>query len=163
MHYIRSMGTLFIIFIVFLWQTGCQPDSGSTKTPSTPHPNEEGKKATVDVTVGGKVWEINPDLSYQATGVWTNSNPRPLTEAEKARFKSIQTEAQKLRAQLDELDKESNVLHRIQQPEIKVRYRFGKPPHLSNGGIFDFGEFPMELENGEFHFQMEPPIQTHSE
>ncbi|MYB94081.1 hypothetical protein F4054_17880 [Candidatus Poribacteria bacterium] len=113
--------------------------------------------------VGGKVWKINPDLSYQATGVWTNPNPRSLTDSEKARLKSIQTEAQKLRTQLDELDKESNVLHRLQQPEIKVRYRFGKPPHLSNGGIFDLGEFPMELENGEFHFQMEPPIQTHSE
>ena len=95
-----------------------------------------------------------------ATGVWTNPNPRSLTDPEKARFKAIQTEAQKLRAQLYELDKESNVLHRIQQPQIKVRYRFGKPPHLSNGGIFDFGECPMELENGEFHFQMEPPIQN---
>ena len=150
--------------------TGCQSDDDSTKTPSTPHPNEDNKKAVMDVTVAGKVWKINPDLSYQATGVWTNPNPRSLTDAEKVRLKSIQTEAQKLRLQLDELDKqlneldkEANGIHRIQQPEIKVRYRFGKPPHLSTGEILDLGEFPMELENGGFHFQMDPSIQTHSE
>ena len=155
----RIIGILLIISMVHCSYTGCRPD----RRDSDPHPNEDSKKATVDVRVGGKVWEINPDLSYQATGVWTNPNPRLLREAEKARLKSIQTEAEKLRAQLNEFDKESNVLHRIQKPQIKVRYRFGKPPHLSNGGIFDLGEFPMELENGEFHFQMEPPIQTRTE
>ena len=163
MHYVRSIGVLLIISLSLFLMTGCQPDDGSTKTPSTPHPNEENKKAVVDVTVGGKVWKINPDLSYQATGVWTNPNPRSLTDAEKSRLKSIQTEAQKLRVRLDELDKQMNVFHRIQQRQIKVRYRFGKPPHLSTGEIFDLGEFPMELENGKFHFQMDPSIQTHSE
>lgn len=157
MHRFRIIETLVIISVAHFLYTGCQPDERNPHS----HPNSKNKTVTQDVTVGGKVWKINPDLSYQATGIWTNPNPRSLTDVEKARLNSIQAEAQKLRAKLDELDKESNVLHRIQQPQIKVRYRFGKPPHLSDEGIFDLGEFPMELEDGEFQFQMESPTQIH--
>ena len=101
----------------------------------------------MEVTIGGKIWKINPNLSYKAVGVWTNSHPRPLTDRERERLKAIQVEMQMLRGQLDELDKESNFLQRIEKPQIKIQYSFGQPPHLSSGKINHLGEFPMEMEN----------------
>lgn len=155
--------TLFTVFLVVFSSVGCRPDRSDSRA----HTNEYDKEVTKEITIGGKVWTINPDLSYQATGVWTNPNPRPLTDTEQTRLKAIQAETQTLRAQLNELNaqlkqlnKESNALHRIKQPEIKVRYRFGKPPHLGPGRILDLGEFPMELKNGEFRMEMEIPNQT---
>ena len=54
-----------------------------------PHPHtlflKKRKKTTAEVTIGGKVWQIDPKRSYQATGVWTNPNPRSLTAAERER------------------------------------------------------------------------------
>lgn len=131
--------------MVFFLNTGCKSGGGSTKP--TPHPNEESKKAAMEVTIGGKVWKINPDISYKAVGVWKNPEPRPLTEIERTRLKAVEAEIQVLRAQLDELDKESNFLQRIEKPQIKIQYSFGKPPHLSSGQIIHLGEFPMEMEN----------------
>lgn len=162
-YYIIS--TLFIISLIVFSSVGCRDGSDSQS-----QPNKENKKATREITIGGKVWTINPDLSYQATGVWTNPNPRPLTDTERTRLKAIQAEILPLRtrlnelnAQLKQLNRESNALHRIEQPEIKVRYRFGKPPHLGPGRILDLGEFPMELKNGEFRVEMETQNQTQRE
>ena len=131
--------------MVLFWHAGCEPGGGSTKPP--PHPNDEGKKATMEVTIGGKTWEIDPNLSYKAVGVWTNPDPRPLTKMETVRLKAVQAEMQTLSVYLDELDKELNFLQRIEKPEIKIQYSFGKPPHLSSEQIIHLGEFPMEMEN----------------
>ena len=93
---------------------------------------------------------INSKLSYQAIGVWTNPNPRPLTEAERERIQALPALIQTLKTQLDELDKELRYLERIEETEIKVRYSFGKPPAFSDGGtaeIINLGEFPMKMEN----------------
>ncbi len=41
-------------------------------------------------------------------------------------------------------------LERIDETQIKVRYNFGKSPHLlpkDKREIIDLGEFPMEMEN----------------
>ena len=54
---------------------------------------------------------------------------------------------QTLSVYLDELDKELNFLQRIEKPQIKIQYSFGKPPHLSSEQIIHLGEFPMEMEN----------------
>lgn len=51
--------------------------------------------------------------------------------------------------QLNELDMMQRYLERIEVPEVKVRYNFGKPPHLTPGGIgeiVDLGEFSMEMD-----------------
>ena len=96
------------------------------------------------------VWKIDPNQFYQATGVWTNPNPRSLTAAERERIQEIPALIQTLKTQLDELDKELRYLERIDETEIKVRYNFGKSPHLlpkGTGKIIDLGEFPMEMEN----------------
>ena len=155
MHNYRIIGTLLIISMVTFLYIGCRPNGK--------HLSEEDKKVIVDVTVGGKVWKVDPNLSYRATGVWTNPEPRSLTDTEKTRLQKIQAEIQNCETQLDELYKESNFLQRIEQPEIKIRYTFGKPHHLSSDGIVDFGEFPMEIENGEVQMEMGSPNQTHSE
>lgn len=134
--------------MVFFLNTGCEPDGGSAKPPSTtPHLKEKNKTAAMEVTIGGKIWEIDPNLSYKAVGVWKNPDPRPLTAAERGRLKAVETEMQVLRGQLDELDKEANFLKRIEKPEIKIQYSFGMPLHLSSGKIIHLGEFPMEMEN----------------
>ena len=101
------------------------------------------------MTIGGKVWNIDPNYSYQATGVWTNPNPRPLTVAEKERLQAIPSLMQKLDEQRDELDKELRYLERIEAPEVKTHYNFGKPPRFSPDGnveIIDLGEFPIEMD-----------------
>ncbi len=150
----------FTLSIVILSQIGCEQnrDTTSTSTPTQQEENkdhnDENKELTTEVTIGGKVWKINPKLSYQATGVWTNPDPRPLTDAEKSRIQVITDDIATLKTQLDKLDKELNFLQRIDQPEIKVRYSFGKPPYplpkpsdFSADKITDLGEFPMEMEN----------------
>ena len=150
MYRIRFMDLLLIIPTILLLFMGCHPDG----SPSHPQdPNEKNKKETVEVTVGGKVWNINPDLSYRATGVWTNPSPRPLTNVEKERMVTIKAQIQALETQLNELDTELEALERIEEPEIKFRFRFGAspyslpPPDFSSGDIIDLGEFPMEIEN----------------
>ncbi len=150
MHYIRII-SFFIIILIFLLQLGCKQDGG-TSSPSTPAlspPHKKTENRTKEVTIGGKVWKIDPDFSYQATGIWKNPNPRPLTDAETARLQKIPEKVKKLRAQLNELNKELSYLQRIEKPQIKMRFSFGKPPHLSPGGfdkIIDLGEFPMDIE-----------------
>lgn len=52
----------------------------------------------MEVTIGGKIWGIDPNLSYKAVGVWKNLHSRPLTEIEKARLKAVETEIQVLSA-----------------------------------------------------------------
>ena len=101
------------------------------------------------MTIGGKVWKIDPDFSYQATGIWKNPNPRPLTDAETARLQELPDKIKELRAQINELNWELRYLQRIEKPQIKMRFSFGKPPHFSPEGIkkiTDLGEFPMEME-----------------
>ena len=103
----------------------------------------------MEITVGGKVWKIDPNLSYQATGVWTNPKPRLLSAAERERIQELPALIQTLKTQVDELDKELRYLERIEETEIKIRYNFGKSPDLSPKGkreIIDLGEFPMEME-----------------
>ena len=151
MYYIRIVATLFIITLSLFWQSGCKQDEGPPPS-STSHPlflEEKNKKATVKVTIGGKVWKIDPNTSYQATGVWTNPNPRSLTELETERLQKIPALIQTLKTQLDELDKELRYLKRLDQPHIKIHYNFGKPPHFSRQGkikMIDLGEFPMEMD-----------------
>ena len=150
MYCIRFMGLLLIISTILLFSMGCRPDESPSHSQD---PNGENKKKTVEVTVGGKVWNINPDLSYRATGVWTNPSPRPLTNVEKERMVTIKAQIQALETQLSELDTELGALERIEEPEIKFRFRFGAspnplpPPDFSSDGIIDLGEFPMEIEN----------------
>ena len=96
------------------------------------------------------VKHINSKLSYQATGVWTNPNPRSLTAAERKRIQEIPALIQTLKTQIDELDKELRYLERIDETQIKVRYNFGKPPPFSpksTGKIINLGEFSMKMEN----------------
>ena len=148
MYCLRVLVTLFIITLSFYPQLGCQ-QKGDATSPATSQPSEENKKKLVEITVGGKVWKIDPDQSYQATGVWTNSNPRPLTEAERERIQAIPALIQTLNTQMNELDIELRYLERIEEKKIRVRYNFGKPVHLlpkDKREITDLGEFPMELE-----------------
>ena len=148
-HSINILAILLIVSLGIVLQMGCKGD-GDTTSPSTPSLLEEEKKPTVEVTIGGKGWTIDPKRSYQETGVWTNPNPRLLTKAERERIQALPVQIQKLETQLDELDKELRYLERIEETEIKMRYNFGEPPDFSNGGteaIIDLGEFPMEMEN----------------
>lgn len=148
----QILGPLFILSIVCCLQIGCQQEAGPQRPP-IPRPHEENNANTMEVTIGGKVWEINPNLSYIAIGVWTNPNPRPLTAAEKARLNELNAQIQAVNAQIqdfetqrDELDKELRYLERMDRSQVKVHFNFGKPPHLSNGKLIHLGEFPMELE-----------------
>ena len=150
------IGTFFIIPLSLFLITGCQWDGGEIP-PSTDTPLEEiGKKPTVKVAIGGKVWEIDPNLSYQATGIWTNPNPRPLTDTEEKRLNELKTQIQAfnthiqdLETQRDEFDKELRYLQLMDQPRMKSIYNFGKPPRFSSDGkpkIIDLGEFPIEID-----------------
>lgn len=152
MYYIRTL--CFFLIPLCVLQTGCQQDGDdvSPSTTSTTRALKQSKKQpSVEVTAGGKIWKIDPNRSYQATGVWTNPNPRPLTSVEAARLKEIQVERDALQAKLDALDSEWGVLLRIDKPQIKTRYSFGKPPHRSTGKIINLGEFPMEIEDPPHH------------
>lgn len=150
MYYIRAICT-FIIILIFLALSGCKQDGG-TSSPSTPDlfpPREKTENRTKEVTIGGKVWKIDPDFSYQATGIWENPNPRPLTDAETTRLQEIPDKIKELSVQLNNLNREQRYLQRIEKPQIKMRFSFGKPPHFSPEGIkkiIDLGEFPMEME-----------------
>ncbi len=149
-HRHQNMGPFLVITMMLFLFIGCQLDEQHSRRN---RPNEQKSKVTTDVTVGGKVWNINPDLSYRATGVWTNPNPRPLTKAEKARMQEIKSKIQTFEKQLDDLDKELRYLERIELPQIKYRFRFGKPLYpvpkpsdFSTDKIIDLGEFPMKME-----------------
>lgn len=150
MYYIRSI-CIFIFILIFLALSGCKQD-GDTPSPSTPDMpplHEKTENRTKEVTIGGKVWKIDPDFSYQATGIWNNPNPRPLTNTETSRLQEIPDEIKELRMQLNDLNREQRYLQRIDKPQIKMRFSFGKPPHFSPEGIkniIDLGEFPMEME-----------------
>lgn len=150
--------TVFFLaaFIIISLYTGCQFDGRGRDS----HPSRltdlkvEKEISNIKVTTGGKTWEINPNRSYYAVGIWRNPNPRPLTDTEKTRLKSVQTHIQNLQAQLQNLEaqlekyhKESDALLRIKLPEIKIRYDFGLPPHMSSEEIIGLGEFPMEIED----------------
>ena len=113
---------------------------------SPPNLNDKNASPTMQVTAGGKTWEVNPNLSYQATGIWTNPNPRSLMDEEKVRLKTIQSEIQTLESKLEQLNKESDFLLRIEKSHIKIRFDFGCPPHLSSREIIDLGEFTMKLD-----------------
>ncbi|RKU17360.1 hypothetical protein C6501_04230 [Candidatus Poribacteria bacterium] len=146
MNYLR---TFFIITLCILLQTGCNQQEEGTTPSSTPHIRQENKEKLVEMTIGGKVWKIDPNLSYQATGVWTNSNPRPLTAVERKRLQALPELIQDSKAELDELRKEMRYLERIEKPEIKIRYSLGKPVTFSPGKkvkIINLGEFPMQME-----------------
>ena len=143
------IGILFIITLGPFLMTGCQQDGGEIPPSTVSRLEGAEKKPTVEVTIGGNVWEIDPNLSYQATGVWTNPNPRPLTDTEKERLQKISALIQTLDMQRDELDKELKYLESIEIPQVKIRYSFGKPLHFSPEGksqITDLGEFPMEID-----------------
>lgn len=151
MRYTHIISHLLILSAVLFAWTGCRPE-GSSSRPQPP--KEENEKTTVAVTVGGKVWNINPDLSYRATGVWINPNPRPLTDAEKARIQTIKADIETLQTQLETLETELGYLERIEKPKIIAHYNFGKPPYpvpkpsdFLLDKVIDLGEFRMELKN----------------
>lgn len=149
MYYIRIVATLFIITLSLFWQPGCKQDEGPPPSSAPSRFEDSQKRATAAVTIGGKVWKIDPNLSYQATGVWTNPNPRPRTAAEKQRLQTLPARIQTLETQLDELDKELRYLERLDRSHVKIHYNFGKPPHFSRQGkikMIDLGEFPMEMD-----------------
>ncbi len=126
----------FIIILVVLVLQGCQQEAQKSPSPQT---------AKTKITVGGKTWNINPNRAYQATGVWVNPNPRPLTAAEQARLAKVQEKLKTLSIQTDKLSDEASYLQRLDKPTLKVRYHFGMPPHSTAGDIIDLGEFPMEM------------------
>ena len=138
---------LITILVILSLYTGCQLVDDSQESSTIPPTNGKNEEVTVIVTVGGKNWEIDPNFSYKAIGVWTNPKPRPLTNKEKVRLEIVQTEIQKFETQLEHLREELEFLKRIDKPHIKTRYSFGKPRHLSPEKIIDLGEFPMEIEN----------------
>ena len=140
-HFTLLIATLAVLALYI----GCQ-QMGILKSPHPPGPNMETRTAsTTEVTVGGKIFKIDPKRSYQAMGVWVNPNPRALTEAEKARLTVVQAELEKLSLQTDKLSDEASYLQRIEEPKLKVRYTFGMPPHRAEGDIIDLGEFQMEM------------------
>lgn len=140
------MRHIFIFLIttltVFMLLIGCQQQDGEHQESPSPPPKKETK---VQITVGGKVWEINPNRAYQATGVWVNPNPRPLTAAEQTRLAALQRELETLAIKTERLSDEASYLQRLDKPKLKVRYSFGMPPHRADGDIIDLGEFPMEM------------------
>ncbi|RKU10763.1 hypothetical protein C6501_13415 [Candidatus Poribacteria bacterium] len=117
------------------YKTNRPDDITDPSTPDLSSPHEKTENRTKEVTIGGKVWKIDPDFSYQATGVWKNPNPRPLTDVETARLQELPDKIKELRTQLNELNKELRYLQRIEKPQIKMRFSFGKPPHFSPEGI----------------------------
>lgn len=143
----RSFTLLITTLAVFALHIGCQQDGDLQKSQSpSSRPNTETKAGpTTEVTVGGKIFKIDPKRSYQAIGVWVNPNPRPLTEAEQARLTIVQAKLEKLSLQADKLSDEASYLQRIGKPKLKVRYTFGMPPHRAEGDIIDLGEFQMEM------------------
>ncbi|MYA98242.1 hypothetical protein F4X90_00985 [Candidatus Poribacteria bacterium] len=92
-----------------------------------------------------------------ATGVWTNPNPRPLTDAEKKRRDALPTLIEAAGKHLDELDKELRYLERIEETEIRTHYNFGKRSR------FSLGETPTFIELGEFPLEMEMPQKIYTE
>ena len=121
---------------------GCQQQDGEHQEfPSTP----SKKETKTQITVGGKVWKIDPNRTYQATGVWVNPNPRPLTTAEQIRLAKLQAELKTLAIKTERLRDEVSYLQRLAKPMLKVRYSFGMPPHRADGDVIDLGEFPMEM------------------
>ena len=152
----RIIGTFLIIALSLFLLTGCQRDGGEIPPSTDTRLEESEKKPTVKVTIGGKVWKIDPNLSYQATGIWTNPNPRSLTDTEKERLnelnvqiQALNTQIQNLEMQRDESDKELRYLELMDQTQVKSVYNFGKPPRFSSDGkpeIIDLGEFPIEIE-----------------
>lgn len=150
----RHLGC-FIIALSLFWVTGCKQDGDSTS------PSADSPLGNVEVTIGGKVWKIDPTQSYSATGVWTNPNPRPLTDAEKKRRDTLPAQIEAAQKHLDELEKELGYLDRIEETEIRTHYNFGKRPHFSPGEIPKFiklGEFPLELDMPK-KIHTEPPEQ----
>ena len=150
--------TVFFLaaFIIISLYTGCQFDGrrGDENPPGLTDLKGKKEIPNIKVTTGGKTWEINPNRSYYAVGIWRNPNPRPLTDTEKARLKRVQTEIQNLDDQIQNLNdqlekyhKESDALLRIKLPQIKIRYDFGLPPHMSSEEIIGLGEFRMEIED----------------
>ncbi|MDE0638115.1 MAG: hypothetical protein OXI43_19930 [Candidatus Poribacteria bacterium] len=136
--------SIFLIttLAVFMLLIGCQQQDGEhQESPSTP----SKKETKVQITVGGKVWEIDPNRAYQATGVWVNPNPRPLTAAERTRLAALQRELETLAIKTERLSDEASYLQRLDKPKLKVRYSFGMPPHRADGDVIDLGEFPMEM------------------
>ena len=74
---------------------------------------------------------------------------RPLTEVEKKRRDALPALIKALETQRDELDKELRYLNVIEEPEMRVRFSFGKTPNFSAKGkpkIIQLGEFDMEIE-----------------
>ncbi|RKU09679.1 hypothetical protein C6501_14850 [Candidatus Poribacteria bacterium] len=150
----RSFFLFIVIATLLSVHAGCRPGERSSE-PTRPNPPDSKQPSTAEVKVGGKVWRINPDLSYRATGIWTNPNPRPLTEAEKKRLGTLPDLIDELKTQLDALNKERAYLERIERKQIKVHYNFGKPPYLRSrtpnsppdfDNVIDLGEFPIEIE-----------------
>ncbi len=131
MNYNNILTLFFVVLLCISMVSGCRQEEGSSPSSESSVLDNNQKSATIDVTIDGKVWNIDPNLSYSAIGVWTNPNPCPLTDVEKDRLQKIPSLIQLLEKQLDELDKELRYLERIEKPQVKIQYNFGKPPHLT--------------------------------
>ncbi len=138
----RSFTLLITTLTVLVLHIGCQQAGDPQKSPAS----GQKRRTKTQVTVGGKTWEIDPNHSYQAVGVWVNPNPRSLTEAEQVRLAVVQAELKKLSLQTEALNDEASYLQRIEKPSLKIRYTFGMPPHKAQGDIIDLGEFQMEMK-----------------
>ena len=141
----RCFTLLIATLAVLALHIGCQQDGDPQKSPSSRPDTETRTGPTIEATVGGKTFKIDPKRSYQAVGVWVNPNPRPLTEAEQARLAVVQAELKKLSLRTDKLSDEASYLQRIEKSKLKVRYTFGMPPHRAEGDIIDLGEFQMKM------------------
>ena len=98
------------ILIVFSLHTGCQQNDGSQKSSFSSLTDNKNIEVIVTVNVGGEKWEIDPNLSYKAVGVWTNPNPRPLTDDEMIRLEIVQKKIEKFETQLEHLREEIGIL-----------------------------------------------------
>ena len=141
MHY-RSIFLIITTLAVFILLIGCQQQDGEPRESPSP-PSKVAPKTKI--TIGGKAWEIDPNRAYQATGVWVNPNPRPLTAAEQTRLAKLQAELEALGIKTERLGDEVSYLQRLDKPMLKINYSFGMPPHRADGEIIDLGEFPMEM------------------
>ena len=141
------------IFLCFFFQSGCLQKQATIPLTSVSVENED-REQLKEINVGGKTWKIDPNLSYQATGVWKNPDPRPLTDDEKTRIRSLKKQLEMLKKQRERITKELTMLQRISKSGLKIRYNFGKPPFPTPGSpdfptdnIIDLGEFQLQMES----------------
>ena len=109
MHY-RSIFLIITTLAVLILFIGCQQQDGESRESPSP-PSKTAPKTKI--TIGGRTWEIDPNRAYQATGVWVNPNPRPLTAVEQIRLAKLQAELEALAIKTERLGDEASYLQII--------------------------------------------------